>query len=117
MALYYTKFLSPSDPRRNTFDDAKQKEIEGFIDWIRKVVCKDEIPDDANILGGKFVLATKDADTEKETREARFVVQSFRGVLKEPLVQDTSTAREQSTRILVGLASSVRLRLFSTDAT
>lgn len=75
------------------------------------------MPDDAIILGENFVLATKDADTEKETSEARFVVQGFRGVLKESLVQDTSTAREQSTRIHVGLASSVRLRLFSTDVT
>lgn len=104
--VHLTEILSPDDPRTALFNDAKQKEIKGLIDrgtW--KLICKDEVLDNANILGGRFVLAIKDAGADKEIWKARFVVQGFRDKLKEFLVHDTSTARQHSTRVLVGLAS------------
>jgi len=80
-------------------------------------VNKENVPKDANILGGRFVLSIKDEGTNKEVWKARYVVQGFRDKMKTSLVHDNATARPHSTRILVGLASSFGFRLFSTDVT
>ena len=43
------------------FAEAKTKEIQGLLDrGTFKIVEKAMIPDGANILGGRFVLALKD---------------------------------------------------------
>lgn len=58
------------------FEDAKAKELAGLADrGVYEVVCREDIPVDANVLGGRFVLAIKNADTQKEVYKARFVVQ------------------------------------------
>lgn len=116
--VHLTEILSPNDPRTALFDSAKKKKIKVLIDrgtW--KIICKDEVPNNASILGGRFVLAIRDAGTNREIWKARFVVQGFRNKLKELLVHDTSTARQYSTRILVGLTSVFGFGLFSTDVT
>ena len=40
------------------------------------------MPKNANILGGRFVLAIKDEGTKDEVWKARFVVQGYRDKLK-----------------------------------
>jgi hypothetical protein len=103
---------------RKSFDEAKRKEIQGLIDratW--RVVAKEEVSDSANILGGRFFLAIKDAGTDKEVWKARFVVQGYRDHLKISLVHDTATYRQHSSRVLVGLAAIFDINLFSTDTT
>jgi len=77
----------------------------------------DEMPEGANIMGGRFVLAIKDEGTDKEVWKARYVVQGYRDKMKTSLVHDSSKARQQSTRLLVGLAAIFDFRLFSTDVT
>ena len=112
--------IQPNDPRSKyeRFRAAKKKELEGLIEkgtW--KIVCKSEVPENANILGGRFVLAIKDEETNDEVWKARFVVQGYRDKLKTSLVHDTATPRQHSTRLLIGLAAICRFRLFSTDVT
>jgi hypothetical protein len=56
--------MGPSDPRAALVDAAKQKEIQGLIErgtW--KVVLKDEMQENSNITGGRFVLTIKDSGT------------------------------------------------------
>ena len=116
--ILLTEVVSPKDPRASQFADAKRKEIQGLIDrgtW--KVVLKDELPDDANILKGRFVLAIKDGGTDKEIWKARYVVQGYKDHLKQSLVHDATTAGNYSVRMLVGLASLFGFRLYSTDVT
>ena len=118
--VHLTEVIKSEDPRSKDprFDKAKRKEINGLIErgtW--KIVAKDEVPGNANVMGGRFVLAIKDEGTDKEVWKARFIVQGYRDKLKMSLVHDTSTARQYSVRILIGLAAIFGFRLFSTDVT
>jgi Reverse transcriptase (RNA-dependent DNA polymerase) len=82
-----------------------------------RVVAKEEVSDNANILGGRFVLAIKDEVTDKEVWKARFVVQGYLDHLKTSLVHDIATSRQHSSRALVGFALILVFNLFSTDVT
>jgi hypothetical protein len=115
---FITEIIKPGDPRTEKFDEAKREEIQGLIDrgtW--RVVAKEEVSDNANILEGRFVLAIKDEGTDKEVWKERFVVQGYRDHLKTSLVHVTATSRQHSSRVLVGLAAIFGFNLFSTDAT
>ena len=73
---FITEEIKSNDPRASQFSAAKRKEIEGLIKrgtW--KIVKKDEVPQNANVLGGRFVLTIKDSGTNKEVYKARYVVQ------------------------------------------
>ena len=118
--VHLTEVILPGDPRSKDprFAAAKEKEIRGLIErgtW--KLVAKDEVPNNANIMGGRFVLAIKDEGTQKEVWKARFIVQGYRDKLKTSLVHDSASSRQFSTRLLVGLAAIFGFRLFSTDVT
>jgi Reverse transcriptase (RNA-dependent DNA polymerase) len=110
--------IRPSDPRASLFDAAKQKEIQGLIErgtW--KEVLKDEMPENPNIMGGRFVLTIKDPCTSKEIYKARYVVQGFRNKKKTSPVHDASTSKPQSTKLLIGLAAIFGYRIFLTGVT
>jgi hypothetical protein len=83
---FIKEIIKPGDPQTEKFDEAKRKEIQGLIDrgtW--RVVAKEKVSHNANILGGRFVLAIKDEGTDKEVWKARFVVQGYRDHLKTSL--------------------------------
>lgn len=70
--------IHPGDPpsKNQYFDEARAKEICGLLKRKAfRVVCKEEIADDANTLGGRFVLTIKDTETDSPVFKARFVVQ------------------------------------------
>jgi hypothetical protein len=76
-----TECLHPSDPRglSEKFVPAKKLETKVLIDkgtW--RIVKKQDLPKDANILHGRFVLTIKNVGTESETYKARYVVQGHR---------------------------------------
>jgi hypothetical protein len=75
------------------------------------------MPENPNIMGGRFVLTIKDSGTSKEIYKARNVVQGFRDKKKPSLVHDASTSKQQSTKLLIGLAANFGNRIFSTDVT
>ena len=113
-----TEVIEPYDPRASKFEEPIKKEIEGLVKnktW--KIVCGNEVPYDANVLNGRFVLAIKDANTDKERWKARFVVQGHRDKLKKSLVHDISVAKQHSIKKLIGIAAIFDFRLFSTDVT
>jgi hypothetical protein len=100
--VHLSEVIGPSDPRAALLDAAKQKDIQGLIEcgtW--KVVLKDEMPENPNIMGGRFVLTIKDSGTSKEIYEARYVVQGFRDKKKTSFVRDISTSKQQSTKLLI----------------
>jgi HSP90 family molecular chaperone len=82
---------------------------------IRKTTLVRAAEHNAIIFGGRFVLAIKDEGTYKDVWKARFVVQRYGDHLKTPLVHDTATSRQHSSRVLVGLASIFGFNLISTD--
>ena len=118
--VFLIEVILPGDVRAKDprFREAREREIRGLLErgtW--KVVLKENVPKDANIIGGRFVLAIKDEGTKKEVWKARFVVQGYRDKLKTSLEHDAPTARQYSTRVLVGLAAIFGFRIFSTDVT
>lgn len=67
--VFIADVLHTADSRRRSgfFDAAKAKELAGLADrGVFGVVCKEDVPKSANILGGRFVLAIKNADTEEQ---------------------------------------------------
>lgn len=116
--VHLSEVIQPRDPRAALFNDAKRKDIEGLISrgtW--KVVLRDEVPDNANVAGSRFVPTIKDGGTSQEIYKARYVVQGYRDKLKTSLVHDSATSKHTSTKVLVGLAAIFGFRLFSTDVT
>jgi hypothetical protein len=75
------------------------------------------MPENPNIMGGRFLLTIKDSGTSKEIYKARYFVQGLRDKKKTSLVQDASTSKQQSTKLLIGLAAISGYRIFSTDGT
>lgn len=66
-----------------------------------EIVFKEDVPKDANILGGSFVLAVKEVGTNKELFKARFVVQGHTDSEKNLLVHTSTNIRQESIRILI----------------
>jgi hypothetical protein len=65
--VFLFEIIGTSNPRAALFDATKQKEIQGLVvrgTW--KVVMKEEMPENPNIMGGRFVLMAKDSGTRKE---------------------------------------------------
>ena len=63
---FITEEIKPNDPRARQFSKGKRKEIEGLIkreSW--KIVTKDEVSRNANLMRGRFVLTIKDSGTNK----------------------------------------------------
>lgn len=77
-SILVTEVLPSNDPRGNSpdFDHAKAQEITGLLDKKAfRVVLKEDLNRDANVLGGRFVLTIKSKGTDNEIFKARFVVQ------------------------------------------
>lgn len=77
--FHLTEILIPYDLRSNFLDDAKQKEIKRFIErktW--KIVCKDEVPDDANILSRIFLVPVRKRRFGKQDFSYKIFVTKWR---------------------------------------
>jgi Reverse transcriptase (RNA-dependent DNA polymerase) len=94
----------------------EEREVEGIVDkstWA--VTLSSEVPTSAYILNGRFVVTIKDVGTEKEIYKARYVVKGHRDKEKTSMVHHNTTARQQSTRLLVGLAAIFGFRVCTHD--
>ena len=115
---FITEEIKPNDPRARQFSTAKRKEIEGPIKpktW--KIVAKDEVPRNANVLRGLFIVKINDSGTNKGIYKARHVIQGYADKLKSSVVHDNPTSRPFSVKILVGLAAVFGFRIFPADVT
>ena len=115
---FMTEVIQYSDPRADKFVEAKKKKIQSLIDrktW--RVVLKRDVSVDANVLGGRFVLAIKDEGTQNEVWKAIFVVQGYRDKPKTSRVHNNPNVKTHSVRLLIGLASALGFHLFSIDVT
>ena len=113
-----TEVLHPRDPRNHTSEalKSKRKEIESLVQrgtW--KVVIKEEVPSDANVISGRFVMAIKDVETDRPYFKARFVAQGHKDRDKPSLLHNTTTVRQSSIRVLLALAAIFGFRLWSID--
>lgn len=116
--ILLTEVLHPADPRSKGehFDEARAKEVCGLLKRKAfKVVCKDEVANDANILGGRFVLAIKNAETEEPLFKARFVVQGHTDAEKNMLVNAATNVKHVSVRLLIAMAAVFGFRVWTQD--
>lgn len=70
-----------------------------------EVVCKEAVPEGANVMGGRFVLSTKNPGRKEELYKAPFIVKGHTDIEKHLLVHNSTTLKHHSIRILVELAS------------
>ena len=116
--VYVTEVLHPADKRGHTelFDLAKAKEMAGLVErGVYEVVCKGDVPSDANVLGGRFVLAIKNIGTKEELYKARFVVQGHTDAEKNILVHNSTNLRQASIRTLTAVAAIFGFRIWTQD--
>lgn len=97
-----------NDPRiaDPIFHSAKRKEIEDLIcigTW--KVVYQEEVSEDANVIGGRFVLVIKDAETNNPLYKARFVAQGHLNRDKGSIIHTSNTLQQSSVRVLLAIAA------------
>ncbi|MEM6805931.1 MAG: reverse transcriptase domain-containing protein, partial [Bacteroidota bacterium] len=116
--IHITEVLHSADPRAHgpLADEAKRTEIEGLIKkgtW--KVVLKEEIPDDANILTGHFVITIKDVESDTPIFKARYVIHGHKDKEKDILVHNTTNLQQSSVRTIVALAAIMGFMIWSHD--
>lgn len=105
--IFMTEIISNDDPRAQCeeMNDAKRKEIRDLLRrGTFRAVLIDEVPPDANVIPGRFVLAIKSKLDGKIKFKARFVVGGHRDKLKEFMVHSSQTLQPQSIRILLAIA-------------
>lgn len=116
--IFLTEVLEPGDSRANLpqFNVAKLKELEGLARrGVFEIVAKDDVPEDANILGSRFVLSIKNKDSDKEVYKARYVVQGHKDIEKHLLVHTSTNLRQSSVRLLLSIAALFGFRIWSQD--
>lgn len=116
--IHITEILTPSDPRSQSAETkmAKRKELEDLIRRVTwKIVAHDEVPADANIMTGGFVITIKDTETNQPRVKARFVIHGNRDRDKNYLVHTSTTVKHASTRLLIALAACFGFRIWSQD--
>lgn len=98
------------------FDMAKAKELSGLAErGVYEIVCKEDVPAGANVLGGRFVLTIKNVETAEEAYKARFVVQGHTDIENNLLVHNSTNLRQSSIRTLVAIVAIFGFPLWSQD--
>lgn len=118
--IMITEVIPFGDKRNNDtrFLPAKRKELEGLLKrgtW--KVVCSEDIPPDANVIGGRFVLCIKNAETKEPLYKARFIAQGHMDRDKRSIVHNSTTLQQTSIRVILAIAAIFGFRIWSTDIT
>ena len=104
--IYLTEIIDLQDPRADRLDmtEAKKKEIRNLLErGTFKVILKQDIPSDAQILPGRFVLATKCTEDGEVKFKARYVIGGHRDKGKNLMVHTATTLQPQSIRLLLAL--------------
>lgn len=100
---------NPKKPRQQ-----KEKKLEELIrrgTW--KIVSFSEIPDNANIMTGGFVIKIKDTETDTPKFKDHFVIHGNKDKDKNTLVHTSNTTKHSYTRLLVPLAACFCFRIRS----
>ena len=105
---HLTDVLEPSDPR--THSSEMLNEIHNEIrDLIKrgtfKMLMREELPDGANALTARFVLAIKSTTDGQVKYKARHVIGGHTDKMKHYLAYYSQTVSPASTRLLLALAA------------
>lgn len=103
-----TEIVTQGDPRAQSWEmtAAKKAEIKSLLDrQTFKLILREELLSDGNILPGCFVMAIKSTGDGKIKYKARYVIGGHRDKYKDLMVHSTSNLQPQSVRILLALAA------------
>ena len=115
---HLTEILEADDPRANSkmFNIAKDVEVKGLLKrktW--RVIPKTQLPTGANVLSGRFVLTLKNVGSDTQRAKARFVAQGHRDKEKRVMVDNFTSLRQSSTRLIISIAAVKGFRIFAHD--
>ena len=116
--FFLTEIIENSDPRANSkeMENAKAKEIRNLLSrGTFKVILKEDIPPDGNVLPGRFVLAIKSTEDNKVIYKARYVIGGHRDKFKDMMVHTSTTLQPQSIRLLLAMASMFGFDIWTAD--
>ena len=80
-----------------------------------KLIIREEVPQDANILLGRFVFAIKSTEDFKIKFEALYVIGGHLDRIKDMKVHDSTTLQSQSIRLLLDLAAAYRFNVWTSE--
>ena len=116
--IFLSEILKSGDPRAYS-DECRmaiEKEIKGLEEkGVWRVVNRSDIPRDANILGGRFVLSIKNKGSHYEMYKARFVALGHKDREKHLLVHDSTNLRQRSIRIITCIAAIFGFAIWTQD--
>ena len=116
--VFLTEVLDPDEYRAigKEMTDAKKQEIRNLLErGTFKVILKEEIPSDANVVPGRFVLTIKSSLDKKVKYKARYVIGGHRDKLKDMMVHSSTTLQPQSIHLLLALAASFGFDTWTSD--
>jgi len=117
---HQTEVLLKSDPRAKSpeMSEAIKKEVHGLFEkGTFKVILREEVPNDGNVLPGRFVLAIKSTEDGEVKYKARFVMGGHRDKQKHLMVHNSATLQPQSIRLLLALAHAHDFDVWTADVT
>lgn len=79
------------------------------------MVPKSEVPGDANVLGGRFVLSVNNFESANEKAKARYISHGHKDRDKPDMVHDSATLNASSVRLILSVASVKGFDIFSHD--
>eukprot|EP00172_Hildenbrandia_rubra_P001407 Plantae.Rhodophyta-Hildenbrandia_rubra.ctg19560.p1 GENE.Plantae.Rhodophyta-Hildenbrandia_rubra.ctg19560~~Plantae.Rhodophyta-Hildenbrandia_rubra.ctg19560.p1 ORF type:complete len:408 (+),score=40.52 Plantae.Rhodophyta-Hildenbrandia_rubra.ctg19560:574-1797(+) len=113
-AAHLTEVLKNPDDER--FTDAKKTELSGIISKGGfKMVKKQDLPEDAVTLRGRFALTIKDPNTPGQCYKARYVIMGHVDPDKETMVNEAPTALRHSVRLMTALTTSCKFSMWARD--
>lgn len=80
-----TEVLDPADERCKTSDvtTAIRMKVEGLLEkWKFKFIFKKDVPEDGNVLLGRFIVSIKLDNENREIFKPKFVIGGLRDKLK-----------------------------------
>ena len=80
-----------------------------------KIILREEIPDGANVLIARYVLAMESKTDGSIKFKARYVVGGHKDVLKHYLIHGAHTLWTQSVRLMIELTAILGFCVWSTD--
>ena len=116
--FYLTEVLSTRDPRSYSkqMTEAKRQEISNLLKrGTFKVILKEDVPKDANVLPGRFVLSIKSTEDGETKFKARYVIGGHRDKFKHFMVHSSQTMQPSSVWLLLALASMFRFKVWTAD--
>lgn len=96
-----TEIIDENDERATSpeMNEAKNKESNALLErGTFKVILKEEITPDGNVLPGRFVLAIKSTADVKVNYKARYVNRGHKDKLKDLMDHSSTTLQPQSFR-------------------